>query len=84
MDVYVLQKSERGPEEQVYYGWLMERRSHTHRHKQTIKSVASSADPHVPFALCAMLLRAEQGCNSVLCLQAAVEDTKLIRLPPGG
>lgn len=31
-----------------------------------------------------MLLCAEQGCNSVLCLRAAMKATKLIRLPPGG
>lgn len=38
----------------------------------------------VPFAQCAMLLCTELGCNSVLCLRAAREATKLIRLPPGG
>lgn len=56
----------------------------TQRHRQTIKSVASSDDPCAPFAGFALLLRAQQSCNSVLCLQAAMKATKLIRLPPGG
>lgn len=41
-------------------------------------------DPCGSFAPCAMLLCSEQGCNSVLCLRAAQNATKLIRLPPGG
>lgn len=57
---------------------------HTHGRQQAIKSVASLDDPCVPFALCAMLLCAEPSCNSALCLRAAMKDTKLIRLPPGG
>lgn len=51
---------------------------------QTIKSMASSDDPCAPFAQRASLLCTELGCNSVLCLLAAREDTKLIRLPSGG
>lgn len=52
--------------------------------QKLFKSVASSDDPCVPIARFAMLLYTEQGCNSVLCLRAAVNATKLIRLPPGG
>lgn len=37
-----------------------------------------------PFAQFAALLCTELGCISVLCLRAAREATKLIRLPPGG
>lgn len=57
---------------------------HSHKYTQTVKSVASSDDPRVPFARCAMLLCTVQGCNSVLCLRAVRKATKLIRLPPGG
>lgn len=57
---------------------------HTQRDTQTIKSVTSSDDPRVPSSRRAVLLCAEPGCNSVLCLRAAVKATKLIRLPSGG
>lgn len=57
---------------------------HTHTHTNYLLSMASSADPGVPFARYALLLCSEQGCNSVLCLRAAMKATKLIRLPSGG